>query len=140
ANELNTTLYHLLEHRYAEGHHVKALHVDEALEELTFQKEHERNVSLIIYDQASEGLNSFDFLKESARVYPASKRILLATLANADAGITSLNQANIQHMLVKPFEEVQTQLFPIIDELLADWHTSVEQPFMLVRGIMTVRA
>lgn len=140
SDELDSTLFHLIEHRYSEGNHVTALHIDEAMDELKFQKEQGRYVSIIIYDQAYEGMNSFDFLKESARFYPETRRILLATLANADAGITSLNQAHIQHMLVKPFETIETKLFPIIDEFLAEWHTTVEQPFMLVKGIMTVRA
>lgn len=140
AAELNTTLYHMIEHHYSEGQHVQALHVDDALDELMQQKKSGRDVSVIIYDQAHEDLKSYEFLKQSARIYPETRRILLATLANADAGIASLNQAEIQHMLVKPFEPIETKLFPIIDELLADWHTSVEQPFMLVRGIMTVRA
>lgn len=139
-DELNATLFHLIENRYSEGHQVKAVHVDDVLQELVYQKDNGHNVSIIIYDQANEGEDSLDFLKESARIYPETRRILLATLMNADAGITSLNQSHIQHMLVKPFEPIQAKLFPIIDELLADWHTSVEQPFMLVRGIMTVRA
>lgn len=140
ADELDATLYHMLEHHYSEGQNVKAVHVDEALEDLKLQKEQGRHVSIIVYDQAGDSGISFDFLRESAMIYSESKRILLATLDNADAGITGLNQANIQHMVVKPFEPIQTKLFPIIDELLADWHTTVQQPFMLVRGIMTVRA
>lgn len=140
AHELDATLYHLIEHRYSEGHQVLAVHVDEAMAALESQKEKGRQVSIIVYDQAHEGMTSFDFLKASARVFPEARRILLATLANADAAISSLNQANIQHMLVKPFEPIQNKLFPIIDEFLADWRTTVQEPFMRVRGIMTVRA
>lgn len=138
--EPDRTLYHLIEHRYAEGHQVHAVHVDGAPNELANQKQQGRQVAIIVYDQADAGMHSFDFLKASARLYPETRRILLATLANADAGISSLNQTSIQHMLVKPCEPIETKLFPIIDELLADWHTTVQQPFMLVRGIMTVRA
>src|SRR5690606_40318262 len=61
------------------------------------------------------------------------------TLSLHDA-LPILNEANIQHMLVKPFETIQTKLFPIIDEFLAEWRTTVQQPFMRVRGVMTVRA
>lgn len=138
--EIDSTLYHLIEHRYAEGHQVFAVPVHEALDVLREQKIQGRQVSIIIYDQAQEGLASVEFLKTSAAIYPESRRILLATLANADAGISSLNQESIQHMLVKPFEPIQTKLFPIIDELLAEWRTTVQQPYMLVRGVMTVRA
>jgi CBS domain-containing protein len=138
--ELNSTLYHLIEHRYSEGHQVHTLHVNDALDALEDQKQQGRHVSILIYDQAEEGMRSFDFLKASALLYPETRRILLATLANADAGISSLNQNSIQHMLVKPSEPIETKLFPIIDELLADWNTTVQQPFVLARGVMTVRA
>jgi len=140
AQEFDPTLYHPIQHRYSEGHQVFTLHVDEALADLEHHKRHGRDVSIIVYDQAHDGMVSFDFLKASALIYPQTRRILLATLASAGEGITSLNQANIQHMLVKPFDSVETKLFPIIDELLADWRTTVQQPFMLVRGVMTVRA
>lgn len=140
AQEFDPTLYHPIQHRYSEGHQVFTLHVEDALADLQQQKQQGRDVSIIVYDQAHDGMVSFDFLKASALIYPQSRRILLATLASADEGITSLNQANIQHMLVKPFDSVETKLFPIIDELLADWRTTVQQPFMLIRGVMTVRA
>jgi CBS domain-containing protein len=140
AQALDEKLFHLLEYRYSEGHPLFAVHVDDALLELNQQKEKGRQVSIILYDQAHEGMKSFDFLKASALIYPEARRILLATLADADAAISSLNQANIQHVLVKPFESVQTKLLPIIDEFLADWRTTVQQPFMRVRGVMTVRA
>jgi CBS domain-containing protein len=140
AQELDEKLFHLLEYRYSEGHQVLAAHVDDALAELASQKEKGRQVSIILYDQAHEGMISFDFMKSSALIYPEARRILLATLADADAVISSLNQTNIQHMLVKPFEPIQTKLLPIIDEFLADWRTTVQQPFMRVRGVMTVRA
>ena len=140
AQEHDPTLYHPIQHRYSEGHQVFTLHVDEALDHLQHQKLQGRDVSVIVYDQAYDATVSFDFLKASALIYPQTRRIFIATLASAGEGITSLNQANIQHMLVKPFDSVENKLFPIIDELLADWRTSVQQPFMLVRGVMTVRA
>lgn len=140
AEELDAVLYHLVEHRYSEGHHVSAVHVDDALAELESQKGQGRQVSVILYDKVQEGMSGFEFLKTSAMIYPEARRILLATLADADEGITGLNQASIQHMMIKPLEPIQNKLFPIIDELIADWRTSVQQPFMLVRGVMTVRA
>lgn len=140
AQNLDATLYHQIEHRYSEGHQVIALHLDEALQELEQHKSRGREVSVLLYDQTHEGMSSFDFLKASAMIYPEARRILLATLANADAVISSLNQADIQHMLAKPFQPIHTKLFPIIDEFLAEWRTTVQQPFMRVRGVMTVRA
>lgn len=136
--ETENALYHLIVHRYSEGHPIFAASVHDALAGLKAQKAEGRQISIIVYDQAQAGRTSVEFLKASTAIYPETRRILLATLDNADAGISSLNQESIQHMLVKPFEPVQ--LFAIIDELLADWRTRVQQPYMLVRGVMTVRA
>lgn len=140
SNQLDETLYHQLETRYGEGHYVKGLYAEQLQQELEAQKEQGRQVAIIIYDQNENGSGSLDVLQQSNRIYPQTKRILLAPRAHQDMGVSGFNREIVEHLLLKPIENISQRLFPLVDEFIADWRTQVEQPFVLVRSIMTIRA
>lgn len=140
SKHLDMALYHQLEARYSEGHYVKALFVDDVQAELELQKEQGRHVAIIIYDSYDGGTDSLEVLQQSATIYPQAKRILLAKRSHEEVAVSGFNREIIEHLLLKPIEHISKRLFPIVDELIADWRTQVEQPFVFVRSIMTVRA
>ena len=139
SDTLDTILYHQVEQRYAEGHTVCAFHVDELQQELETQKNNGRNIAVIIYDQVRQDEHCLNALQISSRIFPTTKRILLANLDQQQNGVDSFNREIIDHLIMKPVEQIAQRLFPIIDELIADWRTQVEQPYVLVSNIMTVR-
>jgi len=63
----------------------------------------------------------------------------LTAYADTQAAIASINQVGLDHYLVKPWDPPDEKLYPILDELLADWQATVRLPSMRVKGVMTVR-
>jgi thioredoxin reductase (NADPH) len=48
--------------------------------------------------------------------------VLLTAYADTDAAIQSINEVGLDHYLMKPWQPPEDVLYPVIDELLDDWH------------------
>jgi len=60
---------------------------------------------------------------------PATRRILLTTMDQADAALQAINQSQVDRYLVLPAEPVEDRLLPMVDDLLTDWfaqHSSAQ--------------
>jgi len=99
-----------------------------------------RMVALFVYDQHGVGLHGADFLEETTGLFTESLAILITTHADTDSAIASINRAEIDYYLVKPWKPAEENLLPIVDRMLSEWRESVQMPFIRVKGIMTVRA
>ncbi len=96
-----------------------------ALQLLDKLKEREDTVALIVSDQRMPGMGGAEFLARSRDVFPLARKVLLTAYADTEAAIESINHAKIDHYLVKPWDPPEEKLFPVIDELLADWRSKV---------------
>ena len=67
------------------------------------------------------GLQGTDLLAQSRDVYPLARRVLLTAYSDIDAAIKAINVAHLDHYLSKPWDPPEECLFPVIDDLLADW-------------------
>jgi thioredoxin reductase (NADPH) len=52
---------------------------------------------------------------------PATRRILLTTMDQADAALAAINQSQTDRYLVLPAEPLLDRLLPMVDDLLTDW-------------------
>jgi thioredoxin reductase (NADPH) len=60
---------------------------------------------------------------------PATRRVLLTTMDQADAALQAINQSQVDRYLVLPAEPLVDRLLPIVDDLLTDWfsqHSSAQ--------------
>jgi thioredoxin reductase (NADPH) len=72
-----------------------------------------------------------EFLKQATELFPAAKRVFLTSLADAAAGISSLKDVGVDVVLMKPCQPPGENLYPVLDDLLAEWETgprSTPQP------------
>jgi thioredoxin reductase (NADPH) len=59
-----------------------------------------------------------------SRGYAAgAKRVLLTAYADTDVAIQAINDIGLDHYLMKPWDPPEERLFPVLDDLLGDWHT-----------------
>ena len=92
-------------------------------------RDQQAQIALLIY----EGVDGAVFLSESGAFYPEAGRLLID-----DRAVT--NDSNTpDYSVVKLWNPPEVQLYPVLDELLAEWRASVNRSFSLVSGIMTVR-
>lgn len=74
-----------------------------------------------------------EFLVEARKVFPQARKVLLTAYADTEAAISSINEVELDYYLMKPWDPPEQNLYPILDDLLEDWHATVELPFEGIR-------
>ena len=121
-------LQEVLRQRYLDGYRIIVTSADASpLAFLRLLRDQDMPVALLVY----QGGGGAAFLSESRPVYPAAGCVLLADDGSADG---------LGYPVVARWQPPEVHLYPILDELLAEWRASVSPSFSLVSGIMTVRA
>ncbi|MBN4064635.1 FAD-dependent oxidoreductase [Dehalococcoides mccartyi] len=92
-----------------------------ALDLLKRLKEREDLVALFLADQRMPGMTGTEFLAEARKIYPTAKKVLLTAYADTEAAISCINSVGLDHYLMKPWDPPEQLLYPVLDDLLADW-------------------
>jgi thioredoxin reductase (NADPH) len=100
-----------------------------ALDTLAQLKSRQEPVALICSDQRMPGITGVEFLERSRELYPDSKRVLLTAYADTEAAIHAINSARINYYLNKPWDPPEEKLYPVLSDLLEDWHAGYQPPF-----------
>ena len=90
-------------------------------------------VALFLIDQRMPGMSGVEFLAQAIQHFPDAKRVLLTAYADTDAAIAAINEAGVNHYLLKPWHPPEENLYPVIDELLEDWESSIPPQFEGIR-------
>ena len=88
------------------------------LEELALRL---RPVALIATDQKMPGMTGIEMLAQARGHAPEAKLLLLTAYADTDVAIRAINDIGLDHYLLKPWDPPAERLYPVIDDLLADW-------------------
>jgi thioredoxin reductase (NADPH) len=59
--------------------------------------------------------------------------VLLTAYADTQAAIAAINLIGLDYYLMKPWSPPEQNLYPVLDDLLSDWLTTVEVPFDGIR-------
>src|SRR5829696_9219326 len=111
-----------LRERYSEHYRVMAASSGEqALDLLRRLRLREDAVALLLVDQRMPGMSGTEFLAASRELYPDAKRVLLTAYADTDAAIRAINDADVHHYLLKPWDPPDERLYPVLDDLLETW-------------------
>ena len=92
-----------------------------ALDALDELKDRGDTVALLLSDQRMPTMDGVAFLTEAIQRFPNAKRALLTAYADTDAAISAINQSQVDYYLLKPWDPPEEKLYPILDDLLADW-------------------
>lgn len=123
-----------LRHKYGEQYRVlRAESGPDALASLEQLKLRNDTVALFLVDQRMPQMTGVEFLERAIPLYPEAKRALLTAYADTDAAIRAINDAQVDYYLMKPWHPPEERLYPIIDELLDDWHGTFKVPFQGIR-------
>ncbi|MCI0602608.1 FAD-dependent oxidoreductase [bacterium] len=104
-----------------------------ALEILKRVKERNDTVALFLVDQRMPQMDGVSFLAEAVKIFPDAKRALLTAYADTDAAIAAINRVHIHQYLLKPWDPPEENFYPILDDLIEDWHANYRPPFQGIR-------
>jgi thioredoxin reductase (NADPH) len=95
-------------------------------------------VALFLVDQRMPGMTGTQFLTQAIKLYPDARRVLLTAYADTDTAITAINNINLDHYLLKPWEPPSERLYPVLDDLLSDWFARTRPEYDGIRIAGTV--
>ena len=94
-------------------------------------------VALLLVDHRMPQMNGVETLQEAMKLFPGAKRTLLTAYADTEAAIKAINDVQLHHYLLKPWDPPEQQLFPVLDDLLDDWRADFHPPFDGLRVLGT---
>lgn len=93
------------------------------------------DAALLLADYRMPEMDGVTFLKHAREYFPEARRVLLTAYADTDAAIQSINEVQLHHYLLKPWDPPKEHLYPVIDDLLDDWFADHRPVFEGVRVI-----
>ncbi|UEG55106.1 FAD-dependent oxidoreductase [Mucilaginibacter daejeonensis] len=102
---------------------------NEALDSLVEMKNSGDVIALFISDQRMPEMQGVDFLQKAVKVFPEAKRVLLTAYSDTDAAIKAINDVQLDYYLMKPWDPPEEKLYPVVSDLLDDWHAHYTPEF-----------
>jgi thioredoxin reductase (NADPH) len=123
-----------LRSRYAKDYRILAApsgaEALDAVRELTVRGD---PVALFVVDQRMAAMTGIEFLTEAIDLQPDARRVLLTAYADTDVAIRAINEIRLDQYLLKPWDPPEERLYPVLDDLLADWSAGYRPPFTGLR-------
>jgi len=94
----------------------------EALDLIKELKLKNETVAMFISDQRMPEMDGIAFLEKAHEIYWNSKKVLLTAYSDIEAAIRAINYVKLDYYLLKPWHPPEEKLFPIINDLLNEWH------------------
>jgi thioredoxin reductase (NADPH) len=104
----------------------------DAVRELTVRGD---PVALYVVDQRMAAMTGIESLTEAIDLQPDARRVLLTAYADTDVAIRAINEIRLDQYLLKPWDPPEERLYPVLDDLLADWAAGYRPPFAGIRLI-----
>ena len=91
-------------------------------------KSDNHRVAIILVAQTLPDIKVSDFLQKARSIFGDAKIVLLTTLGEHEAVVDAMKKFSVQDYLTKPCQPPEQNLYPVINDLLADWEarTSIE--------------
>lgn len=105
----------------------------EALELIKELKLKNETLALIISDQKMPEMEGITFLEKANEIFPEAKKILLTAYSDIEAAIKAINKVKLDYYLLKPWHPPEEKLYPVVNDLLDDWHALYKPEFEAIR-------
>jgi len=96
----------------------------EAIELLKELKLRDDAVALVISDQRMPDVPGSEVLQQARELFAEVRTVLLTAYADTDVAIGAINDLRLDYYILKPWDPPEERLYPIVNDLLADWHAS----------------
>jgi thioredoxin reductase (NADPH) len=112
---------------------LKAGSAHEAVDTARQLKHRGTPVALFLVDQRMPEMTGTQLLAEVKVLHPDARKVLLTAYADTEAAIESINEIGLDHYLMKPWDPPEQKLYPVLDDLLAEWKSRAHLPYEGIR-------
>ncbi|MGI8776719.1 MAG: CBS domain-containing protein [Acidimicrobiales bacterium] len=123
--------------RYGDEHRVESTTSGEsALAACARLRDGPNPVALVLAAELLPDSNGSAILLGARAMFPEVGRVLVTSHADVEAAMAAINDTGIDQYLASPWQSPEDTLYPVIDELLADWRERIALPYRRVRDVM----
>ena len=98
----------------------------DALETLRELKLRGDAVAVLLADHRMPGMTGIEFLEHAMDLFPSARRALLTAYADTEAAIKAINDVDLDHYLLKPWDPPEEKLYPVVDALIDSWRAACD--------------
>lgn len=125
-----------LRQKYGRDYRIlKARSGREALETLAQLQARTELPALFVVDQRMPEMSGVEFLEKAILLFPEARRVLLTAYADTEAAIQAINKVGLDYYLMKPWDPPAENLYPVLDDLLAEWHSHARPTYEGLRVV-----
>ncbi|ABS03779.1 response regulator receiver modulated FAD-dependent pyridine nucleotide-disulphide oxidoreductase [Kineococcus radiotolerans SRS30216 = ATCC BAA-149] len=118
-----------LRRRYGQAYRVlRADCGDDAIAALREVKLRGGTVAAVLADYRMPQMDGVQLLEQAMDLFPTARRVLLTAYADTSAAIRAINDVDLDHYLLKPWNPPEEKLYPVLDALLESWHAAPPRP------------
>lgn len=92
-------------------------------------------LAIVISDQRMPDVNGSEVLTSALELFPGVRTVLLTGYADTDVAIGAINELHLDYYILKPWDPPEERLFPVVDDLLGDWHAHHQPPQTVTRVV-----
>ncbi len=96
----------------------------EAIEVLKELKLRNSPLALVVSDQRMPEVSGFEVLQAARELFADVRTVLLTAYADTEVAIGAINDLHLDYYILKPWDPPEDRLYPVLDDLLADWHAT----------------
>jgi thioredoxin reductase (NADPH) len=67
-------------------------------------------------------MEGIEFLEKAHEIFPDAKKVLLTAYSDIEAAIKAINKVKLDYYLLKPWHPPEEKLYPVLNDLLDEWH------------------
>ncbi|NGN84210.1 FAD-dependent oxidoreductase [Arthrobacter silviterrae] len=91
--------------------------------------------AVVVSDQRMPGVAGTEVLTAARQLFPGVRTVLLTAYADTEVAIGAINDLHLDYYILKPWDPPEERLFPVIDDLLEDWHANNQPSYALTRVV-----
>ena len=92
-------------------------------------------VAVVVSDQRMPEITGTEVLTAALKFFPEVRTVLLTAYADTEVAIGAINDLHLDYYILKPWDPPEERLFPVIDDLLGDWHAHHQPTHALTRVV-----
>src|SRR5678810_1037338 len=108
---------------------------NEAIDLIKELKLKNETVALFISDQRMPEMDGITFLEKAKEIFPDARKVLLTAYSDIDAAIRAINNVKLDYYLLKPWHPAEEKLYPVVNDLLDEWHAFYKPEYEATRII-----